>query len=179
MGGELARQNSACLVEGSADECPRAAKFRSPQHEAIFNILRTGTHLKDFLSRSLLPFGLTFEQYNILRIVRGAGEVGIAVHLIRARMTTRVPAMTRMLDKMEAKGLLARRRDTPDRRQIMCRLTESGRGLLNELDARLDAADVAAMQGLPEEEVRSLIGLLKKVRGECESMAAHLRTTQI
>ncbi len=143
------------------------AKFRSQQHEAIVNLLRSASDLRDHLGRTLGPYGLTLEQYSILRIMRGAGDPGISVHQIRDRMITRVPAITRLLDKMEAKGLLFREREVLDRRQVNCSLSDYGRQTLAELDAQVDAADVAAMAGLTESEMKQLIALLTKVRGVC------------
>lgn len=166
MQGELhSKSETAAAVEPCPSAQPgQGMRFRSPQHEAIYTILRSATELRDNLGRILAPFDLTPEQYNILRIVRGAGEGGLCVHQIGQRMTTRVPAMTRLLDKMEAKGLICREREAADRRQINCSLSPQGRELLAQLDSRMDAADAASMAELSSAEVAQLIALLGRAR---------------
>ncbi len=170
--GQSAAAIATAVPEGAPPGPCHGPRFRSPQHEAIYTVLRSATELRDALSRTLAPFDLTPEQYNILRILRGAGPRGAAVCQIRERMTTRVPAMTRLLDKMAAKGLISRERESLDRRQVNCSLTCHGSSVLAQLDSRMDDADVSVMARLTECEVTQLIGLLTKARGAWETRDA-------
>jgi DNA-binding MarR family transcriptional regulator len=107
---------------------------------------------------------LTLQQYNLLRILRGAGSKGLPTLEVGARMIERTPGITRLLDRLEQKGLVVRTRSPEDRRQVICRITELGSGLLKKLDRPVDALDDATMGGLDEREIGELIQLLDKVR---------------
>lgn len=107
---------------------------------------------------------LTLQQYNVLRILRGAGAAGLPTLEIGDRMIERTPGITRMIDRLEAKGLVERRRDTADRRQVLCFLTPGGRRLVDSLDAAMDELDDRAVSALTKAECRQLVTLLNKVR---------------
>lgn len=116
------------------------------------------------LSRVLEPSGLSLAQYNALRIIRGAGAGGIATLTIRERMIEEGTTITRLLDKLEDAGLIRRERSMPDRRQVLCFVSEDGRRLLSELDGPIDAADEAMVEALDETQRERFIELLDLVR---------------
>ena len=145
-------------------EIRQSRPFRSPAQEATIALLRTASVVGRGIARLLEPYDLSLAQYNALRIVRGAGSGGIPTLAIRERMIEEGTTITRLLDKLESAGLVRRERSTPDRRQVICIATASGRRLLDELDPIVDAADEAAMETLGAREVAQLIALLDRVR---------------
>src|SRR5262249_28068043 len=110
------------------------------------------------------PAGVSWAQYNALRIIRGAGRAGIPTLAIRERMIDEGTTITRLLDKLEASGLITRERADPDRRQVLCHATEDGRRLLDQLDPKVDALDEAAVGFLPAARLTALIRTLDEVR---------------
>ncbi len=110
------------------------------------------------------PEDVTPQQYNVLRILRGAGDAGLPTLEIAERMIEQAPGVTRLLDRLEAKSLVRRERCARDRRQVLCYITADGTKLLARLDGPIDEADEAAMAGLTESETKTLIRLLDKVR---------------
>ena len=118
------------------------------------------------LARAVEPSGISLAQYNVLRILRGAGTGGLPTLAIRDRMIEEGTTVTRLLDKLEGGRLVRRERTRPDRRQVMCYLTEAGAQLLTTLDPVVDAADEAAVAMLDAGTVRQLIRTLDAVRGD-------------
>lgn len=108
--------------------------------------------------------GLTLPQYNALRILRGAGREGLPTLEIAERMMERTPGVTRMLDRLEAKGLVERERSTADRRQVLCKLTKEGTKTVRVLDRPIDANNERMFAALEPHEQRELIRLLDRVR---------------
>ncbi|HEY5220463.1 MAG TPA: MarR family transcriptional regulator, partial [Gemmatimonadaceae bacterium] len=102
--------------------------------------------------------------YNVLRILRGAGESGIPTLAIRDRMVDASPGVTRLLDRLEKAGYARRRRSSSDRREVRCHITPAGRALLTKLDAPISAYDDAAVDALSAVEKRELIRLLDVIR---------------
>ena len=146
------------------DELKQTRPFLSPAHEAFVSILRTGAVVQRHLSRVVEGSGVTIQQYNVLRILRGAGETGLPTLAIRDRMIEEAAGITRLLDKLESAGYVVRERSTPDRRQVLCRITAEGLRLLASLDAPVEAANEAAFAALDEHEKQSLVELLGAVR---------------
>ena len=146
------------------DELKQNRPFRSVGQEAVLGLMRTTDQVRRILARPLGPKGLTLAQYNVLRILRGAGEEGLATLSIADRLVEHAPGVTRLLDRLERKGLVARRRDAEDRRRVVCTITGAGRALLAELDPAVDALDDEVLGTLDEEEKRTLITLLDRIR---------------
>ena len=146
------------------DEIKQNKPFESLEQEAQLNILRTSSLLTDEIEQFLKPYGVTATQYNVLRILRGAEPVGLCRNELRDRMLTRMPDMTRLLDRMEEAGLVVRAREGEDRRMVLTRITEKGRRLLDELDAPVMALHRKQMAGLTDAQLRSLSDLLTLVR---------------
>jgi DNA-binding MarR family transcriptional regulator len=140
--------------------------FKSINQEAAVALLRTASVVNRAFERLIEPAGLSFAQYNALRIIRGAGNHGIPTLAIRERMVDEGTTITRLLDKLEAAGLISRERSLPDRRQVICTVIEEGKRLLDRLDPKVDALDEEVMGFLPQARVRELIRILEEVREE-------------
>jgi DNA-binding MarR family transcriptional regulator len=138
--------------------------FRSLQQEAYLSVVRTSTSLTDAMEDLVKARGISATQYNVLRILRGSGAEGLCRNELRDRMLTRMPDMTRLLDRMEDAGLVVRAREGDDRRMVMTRITEQGRRLLDDLDAPVMALHRKQMAGLTDAQLRSLSDLLTLVR---------------
>ncbi len=146
----------------------QARPFASPRAEALVGLLLTVDGLRRHLARLLEGYGVTLQQYNVLRILRGAGAEGLPTLEIAQRMIERTPGITRLLDRLERKRLVRRERCPTDRRQVTCRITESGLALLAELDGPIREADERALGCLSEAELARLIRMLDRVRSELE-----------
>ncbi len=138
--------------------------FRSLQQEAYLSVVRTATALTDGMEDLLKPQGISATQYNVLRILRGSGPDGLCRNALRDRMLTRMPDMTRLLDRMEDAGLVMRAREGEDRRMVLTRITEKGRRLLDELDAPVLALHKRQLARLSDVQLRSLSDLLTLAR---------------
>lgn len=149
------------------EEIKQTRPFHSPGHEGLVSILRTAAAVQRNLAGAVEARGITVQQYNVLRILRGAGEAGLPTLAIRDRMIDEAAGITRLLDKLEASGHVRRERCTPDRRQVLCQITPSGLELLAALDAPIHAVEDAAVMMLDDGEQRSLLELLGAVRAGC------------
>ena len=138
--------------------------FKSVEEEALLNIARTAALLEHAGSEALKPFDLTITQYNVLRILRGAGETGLCRNEVGERLITRVPDVTRLLDRMEVAGLITRRRGGDDRRFVSTLITEKGLKLLEKIDAELPGMHRRQIGHLSEKRLRDLIEILEEVR---------------
>lgn len=146
-------------------ESRQSKPFASLPRKAYLGILRTAAELEHSLAEMLKTHGITHTQYNVLRILRGAGRNGLCRNDVRDRMVARVPDATRLLDRLEAMELIERHRDAEDRRFVTTRITGEGLRLLGELDAPVLELHDAQLGALEPDEVRVLIGLLERVRG--------------
>jgi DNA-binding MarR family transcriptional regulator len=147
-------------------EIGQTSPFQTAEQEAFLGLIRTAAALSDGLEQVLRPAGVTFAQYNVLRILRGAGPNGLCRNELRDRMLTRMPDMTRLLDRMEAAGLVERARDSEDRRMVTTRVTAEGRRVLEELDGAVAEEHRRRFAQLSEAQIRTLIELLGQVRDE-------------
>ena len=146
------------------DELQQSRPFRSESQEATIALLRTASVIGRRLARVVEPHGLSLSQYNVLRILRGAGENGLPTLAIRNRMIEEGSTVTRLLDKLESTGLVTRDRNRPDRRQVQCWISDAGAALLTTLDPLIDAADTATFAMLDSSSRRQFIDTLAKVR---------------
>jgi DNA-binding MarR family transcriptional regulator len=160
-------------MSGSAlqREIRQRKPFRSPAHEALVGLLRTTDRVRRALAGVVEPRGVTLQQYNVLRILRGARPAGLPTLEIAARMVEHAPGITRLLDRLEAKTLVRRQRRADDRRQVMCRITPAGLRLLAGLDPGLQRADESALGTLSRRDLRRLIALLDRIRAAPESLS--------
>jgi DNA-binding MarR family transcriptional regulator len=138
--------------------------FRSSSQEATLGLFRTADVLRRRFARVLEPSGVTLQQYNVLRILRGAGDAGLNTLTVAERMVERAPGVTRLIDRLHAKGLVERERSAGDRRCVVCRITRAGLDLLDQLDGPMDATDDASLAMLTDREQEHLIELLDRIR---------------
>ncbi len=153
------------------DELKQRRPFHSRYQEALLALMRTAAVSKRPVVKVVEAAGISLAQYNVLRILRGAGRDGLPTLAIRERMVEEAAGITRLIDKLEAAGYVSRERSTPDRRLVLCRISESGLALLSELDADVNEADKAVLQVLNDEELDQLIDLLDKVRATAGAKA--------
>jgi DNA-binding MarR family transcriptional regulator len=138
--------------------------FRSLEEEAFLNLARTASLLSDRIELLLKDSLISSAQYNVLRILRGAGSSGLCRNEIRDRLIARMPDVTRLLDKLEVLGFVRRQRATEDRRQVGTFLTDEGAALLSSLDEPIAAAQKNQLQHLNADELRTLITLTTRAR---------------
>jgi MarR family transcriptional regulator, organic hydroperoxide resistance regulator len=146
------------------EEIQQRDPFESLEQEALLSVLRTADVLMQQITAVLKPFNLSHSQYNALRILRGAGADGLACQEVAERMITRDPDITRLLDRLEARGLVTRTRDQKDRRVVVARITPEGERLLEGLDQPIAEVDRQPLQHLGEQRLRTLIQLLELAR---------------
>ena len=137
---------------------------RSPEQIAFLQIQKTADALMKDVTDVLKPARLSPTQYNVLRILRGAGAAGLACGKIADRMITREPDMTRLLDRLEKRQLIRRGRDTADRRVVRARITGNGLNVLAGLDKPVVAAHKRQLGHLGRRRLQELIRLLGDVR---------------
>lgn len=140
--------------------------FRRIEDEAFVNLQRTADALLQGVAAALKPVGLSPAQYNVLRILRGAGPDGLACRQIGERMITRDPDITRLLDRLEDRDLVSRTRDRADRRVMATRITKKGLRLLKDLDGPIEHLHVEQLGHLGDQRLRSLIELLEVARAK-------------
>jgi DNA-binding MarR family transcriptional regulator len=134
-------------------------------HQQVFvSLARTEAVLHDSLDRVLGPRGLSLTQYNVLRILRGAEPEGLCRNEIGDRLITRMPDVTRLLDRMEAAELVTRARRAEDRRLVSTSLTRKGRALVDELDRIVDQTHREQLGHLSATDLRTLLRLLDLAR---------------
>ena len=135
----------------------------TPEETAVVEVLRTG----DLLARGLAPVlkreKLSTAQYNVLRILRGAPE-GLACGEIASRMITRDPDITRLLDRLEKRGLIARRRESRDRRLVVTRIAAAGLEALARLDGPVREAHGRQLGHVGRARLAELAELLRMCR---------------
>jgi DNA-binding MarR family transcriptional regulator len=136
---------------------------------AYNTLLSTADNIKALFETLCAPFDITGQQYNVLRILRGAEPDGLPTLMIAERMIERTPGITRMIDRLEAKGLVVREVRPNDRRYVHCRITEKGLNLLGLLDEPVEGFNHVAFHGLSKAELGQLVALLEKTRRAHES----------
>lgn len=158
------------------NEIRKARAFASLSQEVFLNLLKTADVLAGQVAELLKPFGISATQYNVLRILRGAGAgccgggravpdaKGLACREIGQRMITRDPDLTRLLDRLEKNGLIVRERDTKDRRVVHTRITDGGLDVLKKLDEPVMNLHELQLGHLKKKELEELLELLERVR---------------
>ena len=145
-------------------EIKQKKPFRLREEEAFVNLLRTADVLLHGVAETLKPFGLSPTQYNVLRILRGAEPKGLACREISERMITRDPDVTRLLDRLEDRGLAERTRSREDRRVITTRITDAGLQILESLEAPIGDLHTRQLGHLKSAQLCALIELLEQAR---------------
>jgi DNA-binding MarR family transcriptional regulator len=139
-------------------------RFQSLEAEAFLNIEHTADALMRGLADVLKASDLSPTQYNVLRILRGAGPGGLACGEIAERMVTRDPDITRLLDRLQRRGLIARERDGKDRRVVTTTITAEGAALVGRLDEPVQHLHARQLSHLGEPSLVRLVGLLERAR---------------
>ena len=145
-------------------EIHKVRPFDSVQQELFLNIIRTADYLMRGFEELLKPYNLSPTQYNILRILRGAGENGLACKQIGEHLITRDPDITRLLDRLEARTLITRQRGVEDRRVVAARITAEGLKILKELDKPVVDVHRKQLAHVPEAKIEAMIDQLEMLR---------------
>ena len=145
-------------------EIRQTRAFPTPFEEAGIALLRTCDQLQRRLSSTVEPHGITLQQYNVLRILRGAHPEAVPTLEIATRMIEQAPGITRLLDRLEAKKLIQRVRCEKDRRRVLCTISAPGLALLAALDRPMPATLRDCFASLPADKTRRLIRLLDDLR---------------
>ncbi len=145
-------------------ELKQTRPFASLEEEVLVGLARTADAFQRGTAAALKEGGISPTQYNVLRILRGAGAPGLACGEIVERMVTKDPDVTRLLDRLEARHLVTRARDGADRRVVTTRISQEGIALLAELEEPLQAATRRLLGHMSERQLRSLAELLDEAR---------------
>jgi DNA-binding MarR family transcriptional regulator len=145
-------------------ELKQRKPFGSLEEEALLELMRSASLVMREGEQFFASYGLTTTQYNVLRILRGAGPAGLACREIGERLVAPDPDVTRLLDRLEKRRLIARRRDTADRRVVLTVITPEGLDLLRSLDRPTAAMLERNFSAFSSVEIRRLIALLEKLR---------------
>ena len=131
-------------------ELKQGKPFQSTAQEALLALMRTTDLVRRQMAALVEPSGVTIQQYNVLRILRGGGSDGVPTLEVAPRMVEQTPGITRLLDRLEAKELVRRQRCPKDRRQHLCWITPKGEALLGKLDAPVVRLGEQPLKGTEE-----------------------------
>jgi len=160
----LQRETIKVVPGKLAKQIRQSKPFQSLEEEAFLNLLRTADALLQKEAALLESFGISHAQYNALRILRGAGEEGLACSEIGGRMITRDPDITRLVDRLEKRGFATRSRESSDRRVVTVRITREGMQLLASLDQPVAGLHRGNLSRLGASNLKTLIELLEQAR---------------
>jgi MarR family transcriptional regulator, organic hydroperoxide resistance regulator len=147
------------------EELQQRRPFRSKREEVFLALLRSAAVVRRPVSKVVEEHHLSLAQYNVLRILRGAGDAGLPTLAIRERMIEEAAGITRLIDKLEGAGLVARDRGaSADRRQVFCRITAAGLTLLATIDPQVAASTDDVLTQLDDAHLDALLALLDEVR---------------
>ena len=147
-----------------AKEINKSSPFASVEQEAHLNLLRTADALMRGFEALFKPHNLSGTQYNVLRILRGHGPEGCPCKVVGEELITRDPDITRLLDRLETRGLITRERSAEDRRVVTARITPAGQHLLVQLDAPVETLHHRQLGHMPPRELEALVDLLERAR---------------
>jgi DNA-binding MarR family transcriptional regulator len=151
-------------VRSLREEIRQTKPFPSLELEVFLALLRTSGVLEQKQAHALRAHGLTGTQYNTLRILRGAGDAALTCSDIGERLVTPGPDVTRILDRLEGRGLVRRQRDLDDRRVVRARITEKGLQVLTALDGPIERNMLEILGHMGTEKLKSLLALLSEAR---------------
>jgi DNA-binding MarR family transcriptional regulator len=154
------------MASGLGAELKQNKPFASLQEEAVLSIARTAAVLDHQVSQALKAHALTPSQYNVLRILRGAGAEGLCRNEVGSRLVTQVPDVTRLLDRMEDTGLISRQRGSEDRRYVTTRITRKGLELVNKLDKPVRELHQTLLGHVSEKTLRAVVDGLAELRAK-------------
>lgn len=145
------------------EEAIKSTKFRDEKHKAVLNILYTAWWLKTIMSKELKEYGITHEQYNVLRILKGKHPEQVCVREIACRMIEKSSNVPRIIDRLEAKGLAKRNPSKFDKRETAITLTQLGLDLLEKSTEKINAHFESNVK-LESDVAQDLNNLLEKLR---------------
>lgn len=157
------------IPAGIQHELKQTRRFSSRAEEATVALLRTVDRIRWDLERALADSGITVQQYNVLRILRGSEPEAMPTLEIADRMIERAPGITRLLDRLDEAGLVTRSRCREDRRRVLCRITGKGLAALASADAPVLQAERRRAGRLSAADLKRLLGMLDRMRREEES----------
>lgn len=149
---------------GIQAEIKQTKPFQSVAQEAYLSLQRTADVVMRDAAQFLKRWDISTTQYNVLRILRGAGPAGLRCGEIGERMVTHDPDITRLLDRIEKAGWIERARDTQDRRVVLTRITKKGLDLLKQMDKPVTDYTRETASHIPEKRLRELIDILELIR---------------
>lgn len=147
----------------SLEEDIKVAKFRNPRHRLTVNLLFTNNWMNARMQPVFRAHGITNQQYNILRILRGASPGPCNIQELKARMLDKQPDASRLVDRLYNKGLVSRKVNDVDRRKMDICITEKGLDLVGSMDDDVNAFE-RMFEGLNDEEIGLVNKLLDKMR---------------
>ncbi len=150
------------------DDLQQTKPFSSLREEVWISLHRTSAVLSHVVDHQLRPRGLSLTQYNVLRILRGAGEAGLCQYAIGDRLIAQVPDVPRILERMEKAGWIRRDRAEDDRRMVFARLSATGMALVDELDQPMREMMDGMFRGMCEAQLTQLNELLGAARARGE-----------
>lgn len=148
----------------SGDKTDWRSKVKIPEQEAYVSLTMTVDRLSHVFDSLLRTHGISQPQYNVLRIIRGAAPDSLPCQQIADRMITRVPDITRLLDRLAKQKLVSRDRSREDRRVVLVKLTKEGFRLLESLDEPITEIHRQQVAHLTKQELEQLMSLLARVR---------------
>ena len=147
-------------------EIKQTRPFASAGQEASVALLRTAEVIRRDLELALAPFGITAQQYNVLRILRGSEPERMPTLDIADRMIEHAPGITRLLDRLETAGLVTRERCLEDRRRVLCRISRQGLAVLAKADGPLSEVERSRVGRLAAREIQAFMAMLDRIRSE-------------
>jgi len=141
----------------------RQSKFDSPYQEALLSVIVASNTLNEHFDKAVAEFGISRQQYNILRILKGAKGDGHQCGDIANRMLDRAPDITRRIDALEKQGLVERTRSSEDRRVVITRITEKGLALLDAIAPTVENTNAYIRGRLTKQECQELTALCEKI----------------
>lgn len=147
-------------------EIKQRKPFASLEQEVVLNVMRTAGSFRQGTTELLKPYDISAPQYNVLRILRGAGDEGLPCSEVGDRLVSRDPDVTRLLDRLEKRGLIDRGRSATDRRVVTATITKKGIALVNDLDKPVTEMHGSQLGHMKKKELKKLVTLLEKARGE-------------
>jgi DNA-binding MarR family transcriptional regulator len=139
-------------------------KFPNDKIRLLANIVYTSQWIRGNFEKSIKPYKLSSPQFNVLRILRGAGE-WLNMNQVRERMVEKSPNTTRLCDKLIEKELIERRRCDEDRRVVFLQISEGGLKLLADIDKTNDGSQMKFIENITEKEAKMMSDLIDKLRG--------------
>ena len=154
-------------MAGLKSEIAQQRPFASDEEEALLNLMRTSDCVQRVFQRRTRDWGVTSTQYNVLRILRGAGSQGLTCSAIGDRMITAEPDITRLLARLKAMKLIKQQRDKNDRRVLWTHISAAGLELLGKMDAEITQIPRDLLGHLDRKDLSNLIRLLELARKHC------------